>query len=467
MLTPAALDYMRALNRGMADGHCFGLATLSELIYRDELRRFGYAKLSALSRGAENTYDADLSGNRLLQRSIARAFAFQDLGSVKAGTVEGTPRKILSVLRQSLRSPQGEYWTLAIMKPDYGDGHAITPYAVDDMGGGVYEVRVYDNNWPGDFSRRLTIDTKTDTWHYDAAVGPGDPEARYVGNARTKTLQLWPVRPGLGIQDCPICAGRRGERSKYNEIRLDGSATEHARVLVTDPEGRRSGFVGDRLVNEIPGARVIPQSSGGIRPRVKGGTLYSDSPAPVIAVPKNVEFGVEVNGDNLGFTDRETLTLVGPTYDATIDNLIMGPHQVADVALSPHGDAITYRSSRRTRVPSISLGATAKGTAYKVTVAAIGAPRGAGLTFVKKPKRQLMWIGDGTAKRRRYRLTILRRTRKGRTELRRTFTIRGRQQAFLYYGPLAKPGGTAKVVVYSPGKGKHEVRVLPVDHEVG
>lgn len=467
VLTPVARLYMRALNAGMARGHCFGFATLSELIYHHELSRFGFAKLSALSRGAENTYEAEIERNPVLQRSIARAFAFQNLASVKSGSIEATPRKILAVLRESLESPGGEYWTLAIAKPDLTEGHAITPYAIDSMGRGVYAIRVYDNNWPGELGRRVIVNTRKDTWYYVAGRNRREPGSVYVGDAKTKTLQLWPVRPGLGIQSCPICVGRRGRKSKYNEIRLNGSASEHARVLVTDSRGRKTGFIGNRLVNQIPGARVIPQESGGYRVGPKGHRLYADSLSPVIAVPKNLEFGVSVDGSNLHFTDRETLSLVGPTYDATIEHLVMGPHQIAAVGLSPHGNAIAYKSSRRTRTPVVSLGASAGKAAYRVTVAAVGAPPGAGITFVKQPKHQLMWVGDETLKRRRYRLTILRWTAQGQTRLRRTFTIRGRQQAFLYYGPLSSPSGVAKIVIYSPGKHRHEVRVLPIRREVG
>ena len=37
----------------------------------------------------------------------------------------------------------------------------------------------------------------------------------------------------------------------------------------------------------------------------------------------------------------------------------------------------------------------------------------------------------------------------------------GNQQAFLYYGPLGKPNGHAKLVVYTPGHRDHPVKMLP------
>ena len=39
---------MKSYNEGSADGHCFGFATLSELIYKGYLPRFGYSKVARL-----------------------------------------------------------------------------------------------------------------------------------------------------------------------------------------------------------------------------------------------------------------------------------------------------------------------------------------------------------------------------------------------------------------------------------
>ncbi len=464
VLTPTVRLYERVINRESAGGHCFGFATLSELIYKGYLPRFGYPTVSSFDPGATSAFALEIEGNRLLQRSISRAFAFQGLASIRENTVVGTPVQVLNALLHGALDPKSkEIWTFAIFQYGMTAGHAITPYAVEDMGNGIYDVLVYDNNWPDNADRRLEIDTKTDTWSYYATISPGYPEAQYEGNAKSKTLLLMPVTPGLGVQPCPFCAGRQGLGSKRNELRLDGTGSEHAHFLITDEKGRQTGFKRGRFVNRIPGAEILPRTSGGYR-KLSSGRLFADSPAPVVRLPKGVEFKVAIDGRRLKRRDRETLSLVGPTYDATVENLIMGPNQTAEVALSPKGNAITYAPSARTVSPAISLGAEAKGVGYQVTVAAVGAPKGTSLTFVKQPKRQLMWFGDDTAKRRVYRLTIRRVDADLKQEtFTRSVAISGRQQAFLYYGPLAKPKGTAKIVVYAPGRRRHTVKVIPID----
>ncbi len=463
VLTPLARAVMKSYNEGSADGHCFGFATLAELIYKGYLPRFGYSSVSAFGAGATNPFELGIEKNALLQRSITRAFDFQNLASINENTIVATPTQILNFLLHGGLDPKSkEIWTFEIFQYGFKAGHAITPYAVEKVGPGEYEVLVYDNNWPDNDERRLKIDTNTDTWSYYAMVSPGYPQAMYEGTAKSQTLRLAPVTPGLGVQPCPFCVGRQGGGSKYNQIRLDGTSNEHARLLIEDDQGRKTGFVGNKFVNQIPGAKVLPRSSAGIQ--VKNGTLWKDSPTPVVEVPKNVEFSLSIDGKHLGVRDRETLSLVGPTYDATIENLIMAPGQEAAVALSPKGNAITYLPSAKTVSPAISLGAESKTAAYTVSVAALQAPKGTGLTFVKEPKQQLMWFGDTTKRKRTYRVSIKRYSEKGAMrEFAQDVTISGNQQAFLYYGPLGKPNGHAKIVVYTPGHRNHPVKTLPVE----
>ena len=55
-----------------------------------------------------------------------------------------------------------------------------------------------------------------------------------------------------------------------------------------------------------------------------------------------------IDGRHLGVRDRETLSLVGPTYDATVENLIMAPRPgSAGGALAARANAITYLPSPR------------------------------------------------------------------------------------------------------------------------
>jgi hypothetical protein len=75
-----------------------------------------------------------------------------------------------------------------------------------------------------------------------------------------------------------------------------------------------------------------------------------------------------------------------------------------------------------------------------------------------------MWFGDDTKQKRTYQVKIRRYTpNNSLREFGADVTIQGNQQAFLYYGPLAKRNGHAKLVVYLPGHRHHPVQTAPIE----
>src|SRR4029453_10179144 len=139
-----------------------------------------------------------------------------------------------------------DQYAVGIYKRDRTGGHAITPYAVEDRGNGVYWIMVYDNNYPG-AARSIEVDTTKDTWRYSGSTNPAEPADEYEGDAETKTLELAPITPRLGQRDCPFSdapapahAGgglfaslSQAATPQYNEIWLEGGAD----LLISDTEG--------------------------------------------------------------------------------------------------------------------------------------------------------------------------------------------------------------------------------------
>ncbi len=196
-LIPEAQAWLTSTNQAMAGGHCYGFSVLAELIWQ--------RKLSVTSLGAPAPSGLVIDENQALQRQIAYDWALQTLDSVQDRRVTGTPDQILAQLRQVLKPNPPETYTIAIWKRDGTGGHAVTPYAVRNDGGGKFDVLIYDNNWPGQ-NRAISFDIKANTWTYHAAVNPNVPDSVYEGDAQTKTISLFPTSPGLGTQPCPFCA---------------------------------------------------------------------------------------------------------------------------------------------------------------------------------------------------------------------------------------------------------------------
>src|SRR4051794_442929 len=193
-LLPAAEAWLRSTNREMEGGHCFGFAVAAEAFWRRHIGIDDY--------GASATTDLKIDSNSPLQRRIAYDWALQLLDSVRAAEITGTPNQVLRQLTKVLTPDYPETYTIAIFKADGTGGHAVTPFAVEDRGHGRFNVLIYDNNWPG-VTRAIAFDTQTNSWSYDAAINPGQPDEVYRGTAKTKSLSLYPTSPGLGVQPCP------------------------------------------------------------------------------------------------------------------------------------------------------------------------------------------------------------------------------------------------------------------------
>ena len=250
-----------------------------------------------------------IAGNPLLAREIAYGHAFQMLESVVRARVSSSPRAVIETLIAGL-GPSGPLYTLGVINATGTGGHAVTPYAVERLARDRYAILVYDNNFPGR-TRKVLVNTKTDTWSYRAAVNPRAPASRYTGNATTGSLLLLPARPGLGVQPCAFCAPvidpttatsaravlptpsaparARGRRVPLQAIRLQTSGPVSTHLRIVDARGRRIGFVRGRLVNEIPGARITRVFVGATR-------TWLERIEPQYEVPTGKRYRIELIG---------------------------------------------------------------------------------------------------------------------------------------------------------------------------
>jgi hypothetical protein len=175
--------------------------------------------------------DIAVQGNTDLQALIAQNWTFQDLPAVQDGQVTGTSSDILQALVDSLNDDQGELYTVAIFKRDGTAGHAITPFAVEDRGDGLYAILVYDNNFPG-IMRAIQVDTNEDTWSYVGGPDPSNVDEQYEGDADTRSLSLFPTSPGNDIQPCPFCTGEGVDPSDPSTGSVLGAAERYDQITL-------------------------------------------------------------------------------------------------------------------------------------------------------------------------------------------------------------------------------------------
>jgi hypothetical protein len=316
-LTPTAAKWMEVENERMAGGHCMGFSVTANQFY-DELR-------DPTEYGGEPTAKIPVQGNVDLQSLIAQNWTFQDLPAVQEEAVTGAPTDILETLNDSLNDEQGELYTIGIFKRDGTAGHAVTPFALEENGDDVFHILVYDNNFPG-IIRAIEVDANEDTWSYVGGPDPSNTDQLYEGDADTESMLLFPTSPGDETQPCPFCAGETvgqggsagslGSAKQYDQITLDGDPLNHAHLVLRDDEGRVTGFVGGKIVNNIPG--VIVQ-------RTLAAQNWRGAPEPTYLVPKGLDISATLDGSALEKPDKETITLIGQGLYAEVDDIVVEP----------------------------------------------------------------------------------------------------------------------------------------------
>jgi hypothetical protein len=339
ILTPPAEEWMDTINKAMDGGHCEGMAALSLMLYTKTREPGDF--------GSTKVFDLKLDDNAKLQREIALWWATQGTSPTNTRELKDkTPVEIVDILIGAMKdgAKSKETYTMGIYKPDYTDGHAITPYAVKMISDDVYHVMVYDNNFPGQ-ERFVEVNRKANTWTYSASTNPDVPESLYEGDAETKTLTLTPTTPRLKQQECDFCAdsgsakvpGLARAAAKHNAIYLESLDDENLiDLLIVDSSGKRLGRVGSKIVNEIPGADFRP---------VKSGDLWKDDEEPVYFVPVGVSFTITIDGSRLKKEQSANVLLIGPGYDIGVENITLEPGKKDTLVLAPDGTKLAYTPS--------------------------------------------------------------------------------------------------------------------------
>jgi hypothetical protein len=247
-------------------------------------------------------------------------------------------------------------WVMGIYLPDGSGGHAITPYAVEDLGNGTARILVYDNNWPKD-SRFIEVDTLTNSWRYLASASPDEPNSLYSGNASTKNLELVSLSSRLGQQQCDFCGEESGaakESAAGSTKNIQIWQSGKARALVTDESGQRVGLLeSGQLVNEIPGAEIRNLKFGLVG-------IGSDYP-PVILLPLALinasHLAINISSTANGSQKNQADTaIIAPGFALACSVPDLGQGQNQSMDLFSEGEAYNVSiGANRQLSPTISI----------------------------------------------------------------------------------------------------------------
>jgi hypothetical protein len=333
LLSPVAKQWMEEINQAMNGGHCEGMAVLSALMYTGKIKPADF--------GGAQVKDLQIAGNEKLQREIAYWWATQTTQPTRGAVLKGPPSAVVAFLADAFKPGKSAdiTYSVGIYKRDGTGGHAVTPYAIEDKGGGIFAIMVYDNNFPN-LPREILVDVNKNIWQYEASINPGVPAALYEGDADTKSLDLTPSAPRLEAQVCTFCEGAttgyRGPGvaapvTPFNEIHINGGGV---RVLITDAQGRRLGRIAGKLVNEIPGAEVAT---------IKSLDTWSLTTEPIYRIPLGVKFVITLDGAELKKETQAEIAMIGPGYALEVQDIKLAPGQKDTLDVAPDGSKLSYK----------------------------------------------------------------------------------------------------------------------------
>jgi hypothetical protein len=331
LLTPTAERWMAVQNDSMAGGHCFGMAGLAWALFAGYIDPQFY--------GADVPAQMPFESNWDLQSDIATVFVTQATNPTFAERFEATPNEALEILPQGWAEGQGYVFGIfRMIDGEFQDGHAVTPYAIEDLGEGQVGIMLYDNNFPFE-AQMMVVDTVTNTWTYSTASDPRNDPELYEGGV-DNPLELFPIDPMLGPQDCTFCAtGTVSEAAGLgNQPGVAGTSTAAGDINIVYLNQEAAGLGVTISVSDLEGNAIE-----GLREWVPMSRITTS--APVIAVPKDASFIVTVDATNAVADATTGITIIGPGYSYGIEDFVMSPGDVDSIMFLPDSSSITYSTS--------------------------------------------------------------------------------------------------------------------------
>ncbi len=357
VLTVGAQAWREQQLKSAEGGHCFGMSVASVRSFQD-LPFKGKTQPGEFQSNATTVFD--LVRDQTIQNYITFYHVTQStsrLGRLANssqnanplnrqgdgwGVSNGLPTDFLDKLIANLQDPNAaDRYVAGFWKRHGGVGHAVTPYAVENKGGEIFWVHVYDNNYPEDFSRVIKINRSVNTWIYEgASINPNAPASDWEGDANTRSLMLLStLDSGTTPKVCKFCVTTaRDSHESTTEISLNGEG----HVLVTDNQGRRVGYdpATGAFVNEIDGAEQQPMLLG----------LDMVVP-PTINLPGGLSYNVDVFNSENGinpFQSTGDLLLSAPGFAATLSDL-----KLDSPPIEPEDDVNLSASSEKQSQPHV------------------------------------------------------------------------------------------------------------------
>jgi hypothetical protein len=364
-LAPPAQAWMDSVNKEMAGGHCYGFSVTALLFFKKALDPSTY--------GSGSPSQLQVGGNGALQRRIAESMSLQFLPTSQQAILTGTPKEMLAKLADSLKPDSTTTYTIGITRRGGGGGHAVTPFALEARPDGHTAILIYDNNWPNTV-REIDVDPNADTFHYQAAPNPSEPQSIYEGDATTKSLFLLPTP--TGTQPCPFCGqAPQSARTGSTGALLAADITTAEQIMV--------------YADGTEAAKVSVSSGAGeqtAQPSVYAAHDYLDGGGASYVVPGGQAYTITLDGGGMHGDATENVDLFGAGSDVTVDSITVRAGKKVTIDVSADRSTMTYHADDNDTTPEFGLGLDGAGKDGAIFLAPQNLQAGDSVTLELNPQ---------------------------------------------------------------------------------
>jgi|GEM_PF-2617972 len=237
--------------KGPWEGSCFGFAVSSFLFFDD------YLDVSSEFPEYAQVYSVPINDESRIMQNKYWIYQFGEAQQqhMDANFNSTTPNQTLLACQAMLKASMRDDRILVLCN-NHGDGaHAVNPYRceIDSVNPEIRYLYVYDNNSPNDDSRRISINTNTNTWTYDGLPGWGGAKHLFL----MEPVSNYTINPFMPMSIPPRerwISEKTGTISEYVEFYISSIDT----TLFESPAGS-IGHIGDSLFTTLSdGHPIIP-----------------------------------------------------------------------------------------------------------------------------------------------------------------------------------------------------------------
>jgi len=415
VLYEPAEEWLQQQFKMLANGHCDGLAIIS-LRFWLGLPFEGRTTPANWQSGAEHV--SSLTHTQDISNYVAYIHVMQALSEIytlRREAIKNKPSGILHMLIDSMKDDAEDRLELLIyLKVDgrLTRGHAITPYAIEDMGDGDYRIHVYDSNFPNQ-GKFVEMNAKEETWRYHTASDPSQTANDYYGDADSHSITVQNLNAReYESYGCPFCSDgneqaklnhARGKKPKEDKVvfTMDGEGE----YIITDPTGKRIGydFARNNFVNEIPDADVIP-SMGGLDKKVPA--QYHLPRLQSATKP----YTITVSGKGINKEVDADMEMTGPGFLVGFEGLLVDPGETMSMTINPNGRELSFTASQDGETPSvfITIATGRKSPSYEFEIGGIKLAAGKTVTLKLDLEKQKLFFQDNDPDRDPYDVFVTR-----------------------------------------------------------